>query len=378
MKKNDSLQVFRALCFLDVFFAHAGANEIFFKYLSLLFIPPMQGFFALSGFLYLLIYFEREEASDSGSGLWGRLCGDFRFALKKISKLYPLHILTTLYIALAIVLQALKNNELAARLPRLSVELLVNAALLQSWIPSFETSLNSVSWFFSCMAFLYFAFPLIKRFIKKVASVKKLLLVCAAVFLCQFLIARLADANCDLSFKLYLTYFLPLFRLGDFFCGCVLGYVWLRLKDKEFSAVWASVFQAATVLLSFFAFRFWMPKIPQDWSYASTVVLWTVFALAWICAFSFDKGVLCLLKRTPLKFIGDISAQAYLIHWCVLDFFDDLRGIKGIQADTDAKRYILALIELAVTIIACVLYIKIEGLVKERLAKKKAAQAASS
>lgn len=83
-KKLPSLQPLRAIAFIGIFFLHAGALV---NWSSL----AVSTFFVLSGFLMVYTYIDRDIDLT--------LKGCFCFALSKIKKLYPLHILMLLLAA---------------------------------------------------------------------------------------------------------------------------------------------------------------------------------------------------------------------------------------------------------------------------------------
>lgn len=146
-KKVDSLQVLRGLGFLSIFSAHAGLTRLGPFGVSL--------FFVLSGFV--LMNSQEKDVEDGGNKGFRNACF---FMYKKISRLYPLHFVMLL-VAIPLV------GEISLRV---YLSMVVNAILLQTWIPfsDFYFSFNSVSWFLSVCVFLYLIFPFIARLVKNI------------------------------------------------------------------------------------------------------------------------------------------------------------------------------------------------------------------
>lgn len=150
----ESLQALRAIAFIGIFLTHAGAPYAW----------PALGvsvFYAMSGFLMTFKHINDE--------LDYSLKGRVLFSLKRIKKLYPLHILTmicAIVLNLAVIIHA---GITLKRLVVLAGEIVLNVFLMQTWVPysSINFSLNGVAWYLSVTMFLYFMFPAIQRFIKR-------------------------------------------------------------------------------------------------------------------------------------------------------------------------------------------------------------------
>ena len=103
-------------------------------------------FLMLSGFVLSLRYGGKLR---EGSFHYGR------FLKRRFLKLYPLHLLCLVFF-------------LAVARPRLDLSVLLNALLLQSWVPrpDYYFSCNSVSWFLSSLFFCYLLFPFAYRHVR--------------------------------------------------------------------------------------------------------------------------------------------------------------------------------------------------------------------
>lgn len=141
-----SLQGLRTLAFFGIFTSHTGLTQLGAWGVSV--------FFVLSGFLMAYVYYERNLDCS--------LKRSVSFSIRKIKRLYPLHILMMLA-ALLLELVPLFKHFSARSVILLLSKIGFNAALLQGWLPtqSMYYSLNAVSWFLSTCLLLYAAFPCI-------------------------------------------------------------------------------------------------------------------------------------------------------------------------------------------------------------------------
>lgn len=90
------------------------------------------------------------------------------FSLKRIAKLYPLHIITMLF-AVPLAIQILMESFSKKALVYFIEQLGLNITLTQSWIArsGIYFSLNGVAWYLSASLFIYMFFPIIHSLIKK-------------------------------------------------------------------------------------------------------------------------------------------------------------------------------------------------------------------
>ena len=193
-----SLQSLRYIFVLMVFFAHYSYGSI---------KPFDQGgeigvafFFILSGFVLSGAYGKKVESEDFST---------WKFCLKFLKKVYPLHLLCSLYIILVNVEHMTWSDYL---------EILPSLLLVQSWIPidTYYWGGNPISWFLSNMLFCYAMFPLLMRLFNKLSDKH---LATAIIFLLAgyaVFVALLPDKEVN-----YYVYVNPLSRLVDFILGAV-------------------------------------------------------------------------------------------------------------------------------------------------------------
>ena len=171
-KLISSLQGLRAVAFLSVVLSHCGAP----------WLGPwaITVFVALSGFLMTCNYYDRPRTAPG-------LRSAIAFSLKKIRKLYPLHLIM-MAAALLFVLKWLLAQPSARGVLSCAAQLVVSIFLLQTWIPSsrFWFCLNGVAWYLSVQAFLYAIFPPLLVVLKK-ADARRLRCIAAVIFCVQCL-----------------------------------------------------------------------------------------------------------------------------------------------------------------------------------------------
>ncbi len=314
----DSLQGIRALAFLGIFLFHSG-DTVFSSGGAW----GVSVFLILSGFLMVYSYYDSDRIDQHG------FFYSIRFGIKKIRRLYPLHI-TMLLLALPILI--LKNQQLPLREGILDTagKFALDTSLLQSWVPDKEVyfSLNGVSWYLSTALFLYMMFPLILFFIKKYKGIKTAVVVILITFGLQILLAfaaYLVQKNLIPKDDLihWFVYIFPLSRLEDFVIGCNLGYLFLqrkktdRIGKKQGNLLEFGVIIVTVIEWILYACLVGIPEksmSPENW--AGLTVVWTMTSCALVYVFALGKGILSrLLKSRPFVFLGNLSASCFLIHY---------------------------------------------------------------
>lgn len=344
--KLYSLQAVRALAFLGIFTCHAGLNQLGAWGASV--------FLVLSGFLMVYTYYEKEiDTSPKGVVV---------FAVKRIWKLYPLHLLMTLA-AFPFLLKELLENFYAYYLLRSGGQVLLNILLLQSWIPKSAVyfSLNGVAWYLSICVFLYLVFPYILKWMKEHSNKWSALSSIIIIWGCQFVVAFvLSRINIPLSISdnaaKWVTYICPLFRLGDFAIGCNLGYLFLkhRLQIGKLTATLGEVGVFGILLISQMIYvgqyGFWS----TEWF--KLTVMYVPGSVLLVYLFALNQGWLSgLLTNKALIFVGNISGYAFLIHQMVIR---DLRELLVYVPQLKVGNWGIAVMAFVITVALSVLYMK--------------------
>lgn len=333
-RRITSLEALRALAFFSVFLCHVQPPVLSnFPHFTLLGVSV---FFSLSGFLLMRHY------GGTSFHLSFRECLDF--SLRRIGKLYPLHILTMLAFALLILLSRYLSGGEALKL---LAEMVLNASLLQDWVPdsSINVSLNGVAWYLSAAMFLYFLFPCLAGFISR-AGRGKLVAVSLGILLLQVLSCLVVGRffGVDSSLYLWFSYCFPVFRIGDLFVGAVLAR--FCLEPWEGSATLRGTLQE--ILWVFVtALAFYVLSRETDSLLLQAVRNWTtcyvLLAAGWVAIFFRRRGLFTqMLDNRLMTYLGGLSAYAFLIHYVVIHYLVFLAGKVGLVPEGGAHPWLIA------------------------------------
>ena len=266
-------------------------------------------FFLLSGFVCSLAYGAK---ISSGSFRYGS------FLWKRLKKLYPLHLLCLLFFLLV------------SHVP-IDGKVLVNALLLQSWVPDMEYyfACNSVSWFLSSLMFCYVMFPLLYRWLSWRLTIV-IAMACVAVY--WFTPADRINS---------ILYVNPLVRLIDFYWGMLLCHFSLQRKET-FSGQWLEVVLAILLMLFLAAYPF------ADEKLRNAPLYWLVLIpLIWV--FAQQNGLVSRwLKTTPMLFLGSLTMPLFLTHQMMIGIL--LRRLPEIPAVLMLSICILVVLTISWTI----------------------------
>lgn len=305
-KRIDSIQALRFLACLCIFTHHCYITEYVYWGVSV--------FIVLSGFLMYLNYAQRAALSLSPGAC-------LRFSVKKLRRLYALHVLAMLPI---LALEIYTKQEPAHILCESAASLL----LVQAWSPEYAFSLNGVAWYLSVALFLYFAFPYILHLVKRLRRRTGAYAALGAVFAAQLAIGlaaaplcRLVYGGIDGGFMRWFGYVFPPVRCLDFAAGCILGRIFVsRHEEKRVSraAVGARELGCA-VLIAAAIFLFRRCSAVEALGAIAPAALFLPFACALVYLFADGKGVFPrMLTNRVTVFLGNISAAFFLIHQDVI------------------------------------------------------------
>ncbi len=350
-EKNVSLQALRALAFFGIFFSHAFRPTMWATL-------SVSVFFVLSGFLMFIRHSETDHDPS--------LKNNFKFAVSRIAKIYPLHIITLILALLMNIVLDIHNHVMNAEFGLdLLIRTLLDIPLLTAWAPDFG-SLNGVAWYLSVMLFLYFIFPFIKNRIREegisVCIIKTVCILVIQVISYKIWIDIIGyDFQTGLERCTWFSYYFPVFRLGDFVIGCCLAGAVKESKQISISKAMYSVFETVLLMLSvflvYFNFNAYLPPCISPGFNMTT--LYIPVAAGWVYLFYVKKGIItALLSNAFLVHIGDLSAYLFLIHSVVTFYTDHLLKLLDIEA-AGIILIVVILLEFAVTYVSSLLYKKI-------------------
>ncbi len=336
--KIESIQTLRALAFLIIFSGHAGLNKFSAGGVSI--------FLVLSGFLMML----RHHDEDIPMGL--KKC--LSFSVRRIRKLYPLHVLM-LVAALPFAIFTCLLNPGIDQILQTVASLFCDALLVQSWVPTDKIyfSLNSLSWYLSTYLFVCALFPLIlsrlKESKKGTAIIRIIITFGVQIAFGSILTVLLPDGKMGEGIIKWATYVFPIFRLGDFYIGCNL-YTIFKDTDRDGISIACGTFIEVAAIVLYAASQFFFSN--EIGVLGNGFAKWTVIyepgALLLVYAFAMNKGVVSgLLTNRAMIGLGNLSGFAFLIHQIVLRYISSFgRKILGFYLNS----YVQAAIGLIITI----------------------------
>lgn len=265
-------------------------------------------FFILGGFVMTLGYKDRV----SGSAFSYK-----SFIFRRIAKYYPLHWLCLA----AILILFLFTGEFGK--DKLG-PLMLNAALLQSWIPVKKVyfSFNAPSWYLSSMLFLVAVFPVLLKGLTAILKSKAWTIVFLAALFSAYLalFATLKD-----EYRHFGLYINPLVRLVDYILGILSAFLFLSLRDGQKVPASAAVPLRILMYGSLGVLILLSIVLPTRYLMCSLIFAPLVCALLILVSLE-PVGGRSVFSWKPLVFLGGFSFEIYMIHGVCLRYFDYLKN----------------------------------------------------
>lgn len=156
---------------LDLYRFAAAIGVVLFHYFSIFDLPKNQNlrhlvdfFFILSGFVLMHNYIDMRPGQT-----WS-------FVIRRIARIYPLHLATFLFFVAYIMVKARVDGESAVID---SAQIITNLLMIHSWGLNDSTQFNFPSWSISAEWFVYLLFPVILIAYRKLGGFKLLALAVA-------------------------------------------------------------------------------------------------------------------------------------------------------------------------------------------------------
>lgn len=300
--KIESLQILRAMAFLEIFLGHCGIKIFTGSFGVSIFI-------VLSGFCMALNYLPK-VAEISLSPI-----SNIKFALAKMKKLYGLHIIM---LAATFILVKMPTSEIAIR------RIWLNVFLVQSFTTHSEDyfSYNGVAWYLSTYLFICIFALYILKLISKCKDRKIMIAFAGILYAVMIIIGVYLNRNpiaIGDNFARWFTYIFPGYRLLDFTLGTMLGWLYLNTENKRNAGILAGTvfegFTAILVVLSVIIFH----KMDGIYDGLCHTALFVPASLLLVAAFAECKGWITKLLNNPfLLWLGNLSTYTFLIHQVII------------------------------------------------------------
>ena len=271
-------------------------------------------FFLLSGFILTYVYSSR--LTD---------CRDIRrFYFTRWARIWPLYIVTlTIWVFSFFKLTYIFKTEDMFR------KLILNALLLQSWVPSYPWNFayNGISWSISTEAFFYLMFPLLVLKSGRFWIKYFVLTIAIAVFILT--VNAYSDAINQTGWASAgpLVHCFPLVRLFEFMTGMAVGYLFLARPNLVTSKrnFWKDSlieFAAIGLLMAYYYWQLYVPRTVELSQVFDVVLAKTgpvMFYALLVFLFSYTRGIVGrFLSSRVMVYLGEISFALYMIHFFII------------------------------------------------------------
>ena len=339
----DSIQTLRSIAFLVIFLYHSTKK-----------VPGAWGvsvFFVLSGFVMVYSYWNRPPEKTIKKAA--------QFSWNKIKRLYPLHLIMLMVAFFRLLIQKKSVFSLVKQLT-------LSVFLVQTWTPFHYQAINSVAWYLSVCVVLYFLFPFLFSHIRKDKALKWVVLEMFLAFILQLGIGFVASRFSFVNIK-WLTYCFPLFRVGDFFVGGNLAYLYQTNKHKNTETAGfgnASILEIVVLICNVAVCVFYL-NAPKSINWAIYTSLFLPFTALLVYCFALNKGgVSKTLTNQFVLWIAGLSPYAFLIHREVIYWVEDAYSL--VFQKGDMNKLLLTLVAFIITIIMASLYMKLKEILSQR------------
>ncbi len=311
--KINQLTFTRFIAAFSVVFFHIGENvpyankylAAFFKHCKL----SVSFFFILSGFVMIIAYGRDKNVKIKYP----------QYLKNRIARIYPVYVL-----AILIFVAFIKYYKYPDIPPK---ELYLHFLMLQSWFPSYATTLNTPGWSLVVEMFFYVLFPfLFNRFYrnKPLKSLLLPILLFWALSQVIFILGINAAFYEGYPTKFHnLISYSPIMHLNEFLVGNMAGLLYLQL-DKRYKRNYDLHITLLCIILSLILI-FAKPE------YAHNGLLAIIF-VPFILLMALNTGrITRIFSKKPFVFLGDISYGLYILHYPAGIFIISLMTGKGIE-----------------------------------------------
>lgn len=328
----ETLQILRAIAFLEIFLGHCG----------IMFFTGAFGvsiFIVLSGFCISINHLPKIASNRLSLG------SNVKNALLKIRKLYGLHLIM---LVCAFLLAKMPTSADAIR------RFVLDVLLVQSWSPHAEDyfSYNGVAWYLSVYLFLSIAAPYIVSILSKIKAKSQLLVSMTLMFAIMFLAGVYVTRRpvpIGNNFAFWLTYISPVYRMLEFYLGAALGKIYLECKSESADHVIKATIAEMIAAAAFVGVICIFHKIEGRYDGLCYTVLFTPVSMLLVMVFARSKGLIMeLMNNRFLLWLGNLSSYTFLIHQVVIRWLVTLLNREALG---NAYILILTILSFAITVI---------------------------
>ena len=339
-ERIESLQGLRVLAFVGIFLSHAIDTPTGAWGVSV--------FIMLSGFLMTYSYWDRNIGKLS-------IKDSVLFSINKIKTLYPLHIIMLIVALLPYYLIPLFQDYSSNEMLKLLFKIVITVPLIQAWFPAGFEAINTVAWYLSAMLFLYAVFPRILWRLKRYKESNKVIVFMILTYFAQFAFAFISRKVPLLSNAHWSCYILPLFRLGDFFIGCCLGYCFIKRKNNKTKTSYATIVE--TIFIAMAVGGMVCQAYLTDSQWFTYTLVYIPSSAGIVYSLARKEGLISrLLSMKCFQIMAVITPFAFLIHRQVIHYVED--GYK-LATKTLMNPCLLIVLSMIITVVFSVLYMKV-------------------
>lgn len=315
------LQSLRGFFAIMVFLSHFAINDVGDRVFYDGGTMGVEFFMMLSGFVLCAAYYTRVKEHKINYK---------RFELKRLIRIYPLHLACLM--AWAVVNVGFAKYDFAT--------CVIDAILLQAWLPdpSIFYSYNIPAWYLSALLFFYALFPVLiavaVRHPKTFYSLYFIAIICYVVFL----LFGVDSLSSDMI--LWATRIFPVTRLLDFVAGVLLWHIYSAISNGNLvKRLRSSCFLIKTVVEFLPVVLYFVAVIVADGvslAWKSQAVWWLPTMCCILVYSLLDKCGGLLSKLLDCKWLvafGNASFAFYLLHVAMIGAVGRVLHFVGIDMD---------------------------------------------
>ncbi len=294
----QSLEAFRGIAAVFVVFYHSFFTASSFSHFRLNAYLFVDFFFILSGFIISYAYLDRFKNNKVTPKV---------FLLKRIARLYPLHLfMLFIWLGYILVKHLAFTYHVGGKDPfetHTVVSFIEHLFLVQTWGTSHIMAWNVPSWSVSVEMMAYLLFIVTALFINRFSDLSKLFFLLLLVISLKLLL--LNDTTTLHHFKFLIN------GLSTFFMGIMVYLIYRQKTDYTLSTLRATLIEVSLLATLFFVLN----SPVQTVNYIQILFALTIFFFA-----IQEQGLVSrVLKHPLLQTLGLLSYSIYMIHALIVE-----------------------------------------------------------